>query len=917
MIGLVNIFYGTIRKYLDNLSYGLKYLVNIIKFRNSDLAVIASSSLFNKDWYLFNYEDIKKAKVDPFKHYLYYGWKEGRNPSPLFDGNSYLKLYPDVEKAGINPLLHYEKISRSEKTKYHNTLSIVLPEQKNAFVPLSNQQPLTSLPVKMIVFYLPQFHEIPENNEWWGEGFTEWTNVKKAKPLFKGHYQPHEPGELGYYDLLDCNIMHRQIELAQLYGIGGFCFYFYWFDGKRLLETPLLNYLNDSSLNLPFCLCWANENWTRSWDGYDSEILISQKHTPDDDIGFIKYISKYFNDERYIRIEGKPLLVVYRPGLFPDARQTVERWRNWMRKNNQGEIYLAYVQSFNITKNPNVYGFDAAIEFPPDKSHDARIFHGKKPWGEKHNLNIFNWISIIEKTRRIKPYDYKLFRGVCPSWDNSPRRESSGSILVNITPDLFENWVSDSIADTIKRFKSNFNERLIFVNAWNEWAEGAHLEPDKKYGYAWLQAIRNALKLFSQTMSLNADDKRKSVLFDLLFCQDGFHGGAEYGKAVFRGLVSLMISRADYILYVAIHPEYTLDESILSLCEKYNDRIRLLYVNNNNDIRKLVNTDLYDVFFAPALVIYAQGYQYSKTAGQELGFRCDKTRIVGTLHDIRDLEMAQDYSKIYNFRKRIGCKSENSLSAQKLQESIRSYDDYANGLRKMYQKIIDDKAVTNIITVSGYSKKSIEFNLTVNHEIQSKFSIFYSCMKHRYDPVSFIHHGYNFETIKYVLSINLKRIEKNGSAIAMAIDELISENVFPDNYYAVLTGIDSLTQLDVDIKNEDRFIILGFISPENLEYLYCHAACLIYASLSEGFGYPPIEAMNYNVPSVVAEITAIPEVCGEAVLYCDPYDVSSIKEAIVKCIRNPPPKDLLSTRYAMIKTRQISDLNKLIEVILN
>jgi len=907
---------GAIKQSLNHFIFILKYQVIIRRYKDPDYATIASSSLFDKDWYLFYNEDVATAKVDPVDHYLHHGWKEKRNPSPLFDGSSYHFLNPDVENAGINPLLHYEKIGRREKRKYHKTNGVFIVSEINPFVPLLNASPLTSLPVKIIAFYLPQFHEILENNEWWGKGFTEWTNVKKARPLFKGHYQPHFPGELGYYNLLDGKVMKRQVELAQLYGIGGFCFYFYWFNGKRLLETPILNYLSDSSLDLPFCLCWANENWTRRWDGYDSEILISQEYSSDDDIGFIKYVSKYFDDQRYIRIDGKPLLIVYRPAKFPHPAQTTDRWREWLRNNKQEEIYLAYVQSFERVV-PLSYGFDAAIEFPPDKSNDVRIFNGIKPLKRKDILNVFNWESIIEKSQGGKIPNYKLFQGVCPSWDNTPRRKSAGSILVNNSPELFESWVSNVISGTINRFKFNLNERLIFVNAWNEWAEGAHLEPDEKYGYAWLQAIRNALSMFSQIKPLKIEENKKSILFDLLFCQGGFHGGGEYGKAVFLELINKVISRSDCIIYVAMNPKFSIDESILDLFKINHEFIRVLNVNNLDDIRKLVNTDLFDAFFAPALVVYAQGYQYLKTAGKSLGFHCSNTRIIGTLHDIRDFEMALDYSKIYYFRKAIGCKFENKLSTQKLQKNIRSFVDYADGLKEMYQKIMDDEVVTNIITVSDYSMKSMKENFNVNNDLQLKFSVLYSCMKHRYSPEPFSFKGYDFEKLKYFLSINLGRSEKNGSAIAKAIDELVSENLFPDNYYAVLTGIENLAQLDIEIRNRDRFIVLGFLSPENLEHLYKNTECLIYASLSEGFGYPPIEAMSYNVPSVVSEISAIPEICRDAAIYCDPYSVSSIKEAIIKYIKKPLSKEILRDRYAFITSKQINDLNKLIEIILN
>lgn len=385
---------------------------------------------------------------------------------------------------------------------------------------------------RAIAFYLPQYHQIPENDAWWGEGFTEWTNVKPSTSQFPGHYQPHIPGDLGWYDLAtDNTILQRQTEMAKVHGLSGFAFYFYWFAGKRLLEAPILRYLEDKSIDFPFCLCWANENWNRRWDGNESEILISQNHSSEDDIQFISYLAKYLRDPRYIRIDGKPVVLVYRPGLLPSSRETTDRWREWCHKNGIGDIYLAYTQGFEKVA-PHVFGFDAAIEFPPNN-------HGLTGTpnlieSQNHNFKgkVFDWRDLVKRSKNYPDTSYTLFRGVNPSWDNTPRRGEHGTVLLNSNPQDYYHWLNNAITDTHARI-SNPEEQLIFINAWNEWAEGAHLEPDEKYGFAWLEATRRAL---SDTPTL-ADNRASTKLPDaagmaqkkiLIVTHDLYRHGAQY-----------------------------------------------------------------------------------------------------------------------------------------------------------------------------------------------------------------------------------------------------------------------------------------------------------------------------------------------------------------------------------------------------
>jgi glycosyltransferase involved in cell wall biosynthesis len=458
--------------------------------------IIEESGLFDPVWYLAEYGEKYKIEENPLAHYLDFGVKNGLNPSPQFDTSYYLKSNPDIASAGINPFIHYTsqgcKENRSPLPPLQPDFEFNYPIETPRYVQrLAPDAPLVEKSVRVIAFYLPQFHPIAENDAWWGKGFTEWTNVRPAKPLFEGHYQPHVPDDyLGYYDLSDTSIMHKQIELAKQYGIEGFCFYTYWFTGHRLLETPVDNYLSDASLDHPFCICWANENWSRRWDGLDQDLLMVQRYSDEDDLAFISHMSKYLRDPRYIRVEGKPLLIIYRPNLFPSMKETAWRWRDWCRNNGLGEIYLAYVQSFE-KHDPADYGLDVAIEFPPNNSTPPDITENTVPLFTEFSGKVYDWRVFLQRSENFDPPTYPLFRGVCPSWDNTARKKERGIIFANSSPNLFQRWLVSAFEDTRHRV-AEFDKSLVFINAWNEWAEGAHLEPDQRYGYAWLDAVREA-----------------------------------------------------------------------------------------------------------------------------------------------------------------------------------------------------------------------------------------------------------------------------------------------------------------------------------------------------------------------------------------------------------------------------------------
>jgi glycosyltransferase involved in cell wall biosynthesis len=454
---------------------------------------IVESGLFDPRYYLSQYYDELVGADNLLENYLVEGIEQKRNPSKQFDTAYYLKHNPDVAQADVNPFLHYVGNGRFEGReaipKPYDSPYEVAPIEYIERLPLDES--CTTQAVRTICFYLPQFHAIPENDEWWGKGFTEWTNVKPAKPQFEGHYQPHVPDDfLGYYNLLERETQRKQIELAKQYGIGGFCYYLYWFSGQRLLEQPLDNMLADKSLDFPFCVCWANENWSRRWDGLDNDLLMVQDYSPEDDIAFIENIAKYLKDERYIKINGKPLLMIYRPNLFPDMKETVNRWRNWCRENGVGEIYLAYPQSFESVP-PEEYDFDAAVEFPPNKSNPPNITEFQTPAVEDFQSTVYDWRVFMERSEQYQDPGYTLFRGITPSWDNTARKKNKGTVFQNSCPSLFEQKAIRAFTE-VKRAAKSKDEEIVFVNAWNEWAEGAHLEPDQKYGYAWLQALKNA-----------------------------------------------------------------------------------------------------------------------------------------------------------------------------------------------------------------------------------------------------------------------------------------------------------------------------------------------------------------------------------------------------------------------------------------
>ena len=353
--------------------------------------------------------------------------------------------------------------------------------------------------LRPIAIHLPQFHPIPENDRWWGKGFTEWTNVAKATPRFPGHYQPHIPADMGFYDLRLTETREAQAALAQAYGIHGFCYYHYWFNGRLVLEKPLEGLLKDRTPSMPFMLCWANENWTRNWDGQFKNILLEQSYGLDDDRAHIRYLFKFFEDPRYIRIQGRPVFAVYRTNLFPDIRRTAEVWREEARKAGLGDLYLLHVESFGNAVDPVSIGFDASFDFQPNFKSLGKTIGRDQVSTMLHRTGlrrspffadkVYSYDDFVSTAMRSEQPAYKRFPGVTPMWDNSPRRATNAVVLHGSTPEKYGEWLRH-VVTTFKPYSEE--ENFVFLNAWNEWAEGNHLEPCQRWGTRYLEETAKA-----------------------------------------------------------------------------------------------------------------------------------------------------------------------------------------------------------------------------------------------------------------------------------------------------------------------------------------------------------------------------------------------------------------------------------------
>jgi hypothetical protein len=368
-------------------------------------------------------------------------------------------------------------------------------ERRSGDVPLAGYNG-ASVRIRLIAFYLPQFHPIPENDSWWGRGFTEWTNVAKARPLFRGHYQPHLPSDLGFYDLRLSDARAAQAELARDHGLYGFCYYHYWFNGQRLLERPFNEVLRHGEPRLPFCLCWANETWSRRWLGEETAILMRQTYSDEDDVNHARWLLNAFADSRYITVGGRPVFLIYRPNDLPQPQRSTDTLRATCVRAGLANPYLVGVDAHTPGSDFRKIGFDTTLAFAPQL--------GALPDFKDDGYSLSKWrrnARLGVRSARLKLYDhadayarmmartrdFPFIRTVFVGWDNTPRRGENAIVVVNSSPDHFESALRKAVDATERESGS---DAFVFLNAWNEWAEGNHLEPDQRYGCEYLKRTK-------------------------------------------------------------------------------------------------------------------------------------------------------------------------------------------------------------------------------------------------------------------------------------------------------------------------------------------------------------------------------------------------------------------------------------------
>ena len=431
-------------------------------------------------------------------------------------GNGYVEVYK--QRLSDRREMPFEAIYHPELSRnYANHYDII--EAKtiyyNESLPPKAPPKVSQKQPKLLAFYLPQFYPIDENDKSWGRGFTEWTNVTSATPRFSGHHQPLLPKDLGFYSLDSVNSVKRQIDLAKLAGISGFCIYYYWFSGKKVLDKPLDIIMKNKDWDFNFCICWANENWTKRWDGRDDEIILAQQYKDSDPLDFIKDIEDILIDKRYIRVNNKPMLVIYRPEELRDPKAYINTWRNYFKDKHNLDLHIVSVLSFD-NSDPRRIGLDAGIEFMPatatkyvykdGSSETPKTDISRDIIDKNFSGTVLNYRDLVVEGKIFDfTYDFPSYACVAPSWDNDARRKGDGTVFSHTNPDVYERWLETTLA-------KRKNDDFVFINAWNEWAEGAILEPTQIFGNAMINRTNHVVA--SSLRQIN-NNKKPAVILEI------------------------------------------------------------------------------------------------------------------------------------------------------------------------------------------------------------------------------------------------------------------------------------------------------------------------------------------------------------------------------------------------------------------
>jgi glycosyltransferase involved in cell wall biosynthesis len=470
-----------------------------IYLRHGHEPSFSPNEYFDTAFYLERNQDIRASGVRPYEHFITSGAFEGRDPSPNFSSSFYIRRHS--LGSGVNPLwyhlaegarLGFATCADQERSVYKEVAYFTSPGPH--FRPEVEDLWDMDLPssADVFAFYLPQFHSVEVNDRAWGTGFTEWTNVSRGIPRFKGHFQPRIPRDLGFYKRTDPGVMARQVELAKMAGLTGFAFYYYHFNQGRILEKPIELFLQ-SELDFKFFLIWANENWTKTWDGLEDDVILSQTYTRASFQAQVEDVARHMADPRYYRINGRPLFVVYRPGIIPEPKNYLTQFSRGIRKRIGVAPYVFMAQGFG-DEDPRIFGLDGAIEFPPHKiGRNQRLIHNELNFLDpSYEGSVHDYDDFVDRSLAEQVVPFPLIKTVFPSWDNDARRPGRGMIVHGANPEKYGRWLAGCI--DFARQNPIEGRSIVAINAWNEWCEGAYLEPDLHYGFAYLSETSRAIR---------------------------------------------------------------------------------------------------------------------------------------------------------------------------------------------------------------------------------------------------------------------------------------------------------------------------------------------------------------------------------------------------------------------------------------